>query len=146
MINGAAGNNRLERANLSVQPGIREQLSLKRWISKTQVRTGDESQGASVGVAWEPMPSRPQELPQRSLSSTQDGIFDLAEPLQEQKSNLFYSLISLTSVLLSSPPLPPPPPPFHPSISLSSQRSIAPWNAEPLDPTGRNEDQRSDKR
>jgi len=45
---------------------------------------------------------------------SQEGISDLFEPLQQQESNLS-SLISLASVLLSSPPLPPP---FtHPSPS-----------------------------
>lgn len=91
---------------------------------------------------WKLMPKRPQELPEHSFSLTQEGIFDLLEPLQEQKSNLF-SLISLTGVLLSSQPLPSF---FHPSISLSSQHSIALWNAEPLNPRARNVDQRSDNR
>lgn len=62
--------------------------------------------------------------------STGEGIPDLSEPLQEQESNLF-SLISLASILLSSPPLPLC---FHTSITLSSQHSIAPWNARPLGP------------
>lgn len=73
---------------------------------------------------------------------SQEGIPDLLDPLQEQKSNLS-SLISLASVLLSSPP---PPPSFHPSITLSSRHSIALWNAGPLGPRGRDVDQRSDYR
>lgn len=66
------------------------------------------------------MPTRAQELPEHSFSLTQEGIFDLLEPLQEQKSNLF-SLISLTSVLLSSQPLPPSF--IHPSASHLSTLS-----------------------
>lgn len=53
----------------------------------------------------------------------QDGIPDLLEPLQKQESNLS-SLISLASVLLSSPPLLPPfihPSPSH-LCTLSSCR------------------------
>ena len=73
---------------------------------------------------------------------SQEGIPDLLDPLQEQKSNLS-SLISLASVLLSSPP---PPPSFHPSITLSSRHSITLWNAGPLGPRGRDVDQRSDYR
>lgn len=69
--------------------------------------------------------------------STGEGIPDLSEPLQEQESNLS-SLISLASILLSSPPLPLC---FHPSITLSSQHSIAPWNARPLGPGEREEEE-----
>lgn len=88
------------------------------------------------------MPNRPQELPERSFSFTQDGILDLPEPLQEQKSNLFFFNLSdqRFAFFPTSAPF------FHPSISLSSQHSIAPWNAEPLNPRGRNVDQRSDNR
>lgn len=40
------------------------------------------------------MPNRPQELPEHSFSFTQDGIFDLPQPLQGQKSNLFFFNLS----------------------------------------------------
>lgn len=52
---------------------------------------------------------------------TQEGIPDLLEPLQEQESNLS-SLISLASILLSSPPLPLPF--IHPSPSHLATLSL----------------------
>lgn len=82
------------------------------------MNTDDSSEGMSSGQmcigSHNLVKNKLQTVPGHSSLLSLEGIPDLLEPLQEPESNLS-SLISLASVLLSSPPLPPPF--IHPSSS-----------------------------